>query len=155
MSTFFSLVPNNVVQVIRLLHHISFRIDKVRSSHDCLQSFATPNIISVIIIAFVFGAAMVHVHNTEEGEYREENSTVDNATDPTDESRSSLSKSNKHVVHSFTPGAVLDICKEMTVICNLIIKWIVKLAPVCIAFLIAGSLAEAGEQWQSTLLCCG
>ena len=78
---------------------------------------------------------------------------VDNATDATDENRTSVSdKTHKQVVHSFTPGVVLDICKEMTVICNLIIKWIVKLAPVCIAFLIAGSLAEAGELIPHTLL---
>jgi hypothetical protein len=42
------------------------------------------------------------------------------------------------------PNQVLEICKELTVISNLIIMWIVDLAPYCIAFLIAGSLAEAG-----------
>ena len=40
---------------------------------------------------------------------------------------------------------VLELFKELTVLSNLIIMWIVELAPFCIAFLIAGSLAEAGE----------
>jgi hypothetical protein len=45
----------------------------------------------------------------------------------------------------FTPGAVFDFCREMSLICNLIIQWIIKLAPYCIAFLIAGSLSQAGS----------
>ncbi|CAE7585200.1 SLC1A6, partial [Symbiodinium microadriaticum] len=40
---------------------------------------------------------------------------------------------------------VLELFKELTVLSNLIIMWIVDLAPFCIAFLIAGSLAEAGN----------
>jgi Na+/H+-dicarboxylate symporter len=89
-TTAFSIVPNNFA-----------------------QAFAIPNIISVIVIAFVFGAAIV-----------------------------SLQKKPRAAGGVST---VLSLCKDMSEVSNEIIGWIITLAPVCIGFLIATSIASAGH----------
>lgn len=89
-TTTFSIFPDNVV-----------------------HAFSTPNIISVIIIGFCIGGAVVQLQKS--------------------------------------PGAargvdsVLQFCKEMSDVSNVIIGWIINAAPFCIGFLIANSLASAGN----------
>ena len=77
------------------------------------QAFAIPNIVSVIVIGFVLGAAIVSIQ-------RRSKATTGAAT-------------------------VLAFCREMSIITNEIIGWIIVLAPMCIGFLIAASLASAGK----------
>lgn len=77
------------------------------------QAFATPNIVSVIVIAFVFGAAIVNLQRKPRA--------------------------------AGGAGTVLSVCKEMADVTNEIIGWIITLAPVCVGFLIATSVASAGH----------
>lgn len=136
LSIFDSLVPNNVV-----------------------QSFAIANIISVIAIAIIFGFAMSHILKI----FDENRSTVptlkpsviNNSSNTHNNSDNHINQQHlsdsiqrgsvETINRSFTPGMVFDFCKEMSLICNLIIQWIVVLAPYCIAFLVAGSLSDAGN----------
>lgn len=122
LSIFDSLVPNNVV-----------------------QSFAVANIISVIAVAIAFGFAMSHVLKMFEENRNTvptlKQSAINQQNQSENNHRGSLESS---MSRSFHPGMVFDFCKEMSLICNLIIQWIVLLAPYCIAFLVAGSLSNAG-----------
>mmetsp|Transcript_10806 Transcript_10806/g.16437 ORF Transcript_10806/g.16437 Transcript_10806/m.16437 type:complete len:570 (-) Transcript_10806:236-1945(-) len=141
LSTAYSLVPSNFT-----------------------ESFAGPNIISVIVIAMVMGMAMVHIGvdlDTEgkgvgpaaspELELDESDSDIDQGVElqlkrnPSTDSIPKRRNSNEFSTKAHSVSEVLELFKECTVIANLIIKWIVELAPYCIAFLIAGSLAEAGN----------
>lgn len=137
LSTFDSLVPNNVI-----------------------QSFAVANIISIIVIGLVFGVAMTHIMSTHE-EYRNTVPVVksnDGSQRSNGDTRNHMDDSNNEHRNSpriFTPGAVFDFCREMSLICNLIIRWIVKLAPYCIAFLIAGSLSQAGRIFGIVIISSG
>jgi hypothetical protein len=137
LSTFDSLVPNNVI-----------------------QSFAVANIISIIVIGLVFGVAMTHVMSAHE-DYRNtvpvvkpsgEQGGEGGSYKSNGEIPSGLDEGNGRTANPkvFAPGAVFDFCREMSLICNLIIQWIVKLAPYCIAFLIAGSLSQAGSSSSSS-----
>jgi hypothetical protein len=136
LSTFESLVPSNVI-----------------------QSFAVANIISIIIIGLVFGVAMTHLMNNHNHEHdlKEDQRNTIPVLKPTTTGggggvgnfikTNDLEEANEPRPSSprpFNPGAVFDFCREMSLICNLIIQWIVRLAPYCIAFLIAGSLSQAG-----------
>lgn len=96
LSTFYSLVPNNIT-----------------------ESFAIPNIISIIIIAFVLGAAIVVAQA--------------NAV------------SKRRGVSPIGSETVLAFSKEMANISNIIIGWVIDFAPYCIGFLVANSLAGAGN----------
>lgn len=132
----------------------------------------------MIIIAIVFGMAMVHINrdldtsgagagpasspemeiHQHKPAHTHRDSDPSSAVELKDVSRntdevlllqrkttSSQYDANEQTQeNSKLPNQVLGICKELTVISNLIIMWIVELAPYCIAFLIAGSLAEAG-----------
>lgn len=158
LSTAFSIIPNNFT-----------------------QSFAAPNIISVIIIAIVVGMAMVHIGSDldtsghgagpsaspemeihqhhpahtaisdkeDSVELRERKRGGRGGSRSEDESKlleneeTSSEEADKGKASS--SSQVLELFKEFTVLSNLVIMWIVDLAPFCIAFLIAGSLAEAGE----------
>jgi Na+/H+-dicarboxylate symporter len=133
LSTFDSLVPSNVI-----------------------QSFAVANIISIIIIGLVFGIAMTHLLNTHEEERRRTIALLKQGSGFR-QGGSDLEESDERSMaptpRPMNPGAVFDFCREMSLICNLIIQWIVKLAPYCIAFLIAGSLSQAGLSSPPSPLC--
>ena len=96
LSTAFSLVPSNMT-----------------------QAFAIPNIISVIIISFCLGAALVQAN-------------VD-------------SRSKERNVNKIGGDRVLAFIKEMANVSNIIIAYIVQFTPYCIGFLIANSLASTGN----------
>ena len=96
LTTLFSIVPNNVT-----------------------QAFAIPNIISVIIISFCLGAALVQAKKNQSSTDR------------------NVSKTGSE--------SVLTFMKEMANVSNLIIAYIVQFTPYCIGFLIANSLAGTGS----------
>lgn len=96
LSTAYSIVPDNMT-----------------------QAFAIPNIISVIIISFCLGAALVKAKD-------DVNSTDRN-------------------VSKVGSERVLMFMKEMANVSNIIIAYIVKFTPYCIGFLIANSLASTGN----------
>lgn len=116
LSTFESLVPNNVI-----------------------QSFAVANIISIIVIGMVFGIGMSHIMSDEQNGG---NSNQPASNDGGTKANNNDGSTNEQ--RKFSPRIVFDFCREMSLICSLIIRWIVKLAPYGIAFLIAGSLSQAG-----------
>lgn len=96
LSTTHSIVPNNMT-----------------------QAFAIPNIISVIVISFCLGAALVQAN-------------VD-------------ANSKDRNVNKIGGERVLLFIKEMANVSNIIISYIVQFTPYCIGFLIANSLASTGN----------
>lgn len=60
---------------------------------------------------------------------------------------SSINKENETAATNTIPrpNYTLELCKELASIANRVILWIVYLAPWCIAFLIAGSISQAGK----------
>eukprot|EP00602_Paraphysomonas_sp_CaronLab_P005310 CAMPEP_0185017614 /NCGR_PEP_ID=MMETSP1103-20130426/547_1 /TAXON_ID=36769 /ORGANISM="Paraphysomonas bandaiensis, Strain Caron Lab Isolate" /LENGTH=356 /DNA_ID=CAMNT_0027547109 /DNA_START=469 /DNA_END=1539 /DNA_ORIENTATION=+ len=100
-----------------LIHHSL--VDQVLNTMNSLvpnnsvESFMTPSIISVIVIGFALGAAIV-----------------------------ALQRRTRTTPASDT---VLLFCSEMSEVSNVVIGWIISLAPYCIGFLIAASLASAGN----------
>ena len=103
---------------------------------------------------------MIYVNSTRLGvgpaaspelELDESDSDIDQGVElqlkrnPSTDSIPKRRNSNEFSTKAHSVSEVLELFKECTVIANLIIKWIVELAPYCIAFLIAGSLAEAGN----------
>jgi Na+/H+-dicarboxylate symporter len=96
LTTAFSVVPDNMT-----------------------EAFAVPNIISVIIISFCLGAALVKA---------KENVT-----------------SKDRNVSKIGSEKVLTFMKEMANVSNIIIAYVVQYTPYCIGFLIANSLASSGN----------
>lgn len=96
LATLFSIVPSNFT-----------------------QAFAIPNIISVIIISFCLGAALVQAQKNAQSK-------------------------DKNVNKSGSEN-VLTFMKEMANVSNLIIAYVVQFTPWCIGFLIANSLASTGS----------
>lgn len=123
LGTFESLFPNNVV-----------------------QSFGLPNIISVIVIAFVFAASIMYL-NEEESQYA--SGSIDGSADeekfPLNKASAGGEKdSSDYQAEKRSAAYIYRICQEMTWITNVIIGWIIGYAPICVGFLIAMSLATAG-----------
>lgn len=144
-----------------------------------VQSFAVPNIISVIVIAFVLGGAIVHLNrpvgneennrltltskDIEESPHTNNEIELSTGTNPL-QRKATVGHENEEddaivmpvdqIISTSSSGTkktklgaqlVLKFCIEMSNLSNTIIRWIVSIAPLCMGFLIAGSLAGSGE----------
>lgn len=120
----------------------------------------------MIVISITLGAAIVHLNKTGMPSHSEvvESATVTQMTTGNPMQRKTVSGNdeeavlNNATVNSSESGAntntnttqvgaqlVLKFCVEMSNLCNTIINWIISIAPLCMGFLIAQSLAQAGS----------
>jgi hypothetical protein len=119
-----------------------------------------PNIISVIVIAFVLAASIVNLNDeaytrnvSSSSSNNSDNVPLLDAKDSSNKSTSSLESRDDgkvdnsdplHVPEKRSAHHMYSLCQEMVWITNVIIGWIIGYAPVCVGFLVALSLATAG-----------
>ena len=110
------------------------------------KSFGLPNIISVIVIAFVLAAAILHLNEeaaeNEKADLNDKAPLLSNNKSSSDDNTSSddlLQPKERR-----TAQRMYGLCQELTWISNVVIGWIIGYAPICVGFLVALSLATAG-----------